>query len=66
MKQMKYMIVALAGLSLLACNKEQDIVPEGEHTYTITVDANGRTAEPWIPSRTIWIATWIRARIIIG
>lgn len=38
---LKYMIVALAGLSLLACNKKEEIVPDekpaGKYTYTIAV-----------------------------
>lgn len=42
---LKYMIVALAGLSLLACNKKEEIVPQQEdktpsaqeYTYTIAV-----------------------------
>ena len=43
MKKITYMMVALAGLSLIACNKEQQNNPEpvvNEYTYTIAVDAN--------------------------
>ena len=43
MKKITYMMVALAGLSLLACNKEQQNQPEpvvNEYTYTIAVDAD--------------------------